>query len=73
MEFHNKFQVTPRDTIFSTGVYLQAVEVEINGRKQWRWIAVGFEDDTFFNGQLVDIYDYADNFDDLFKNFDADV
>ncbi|HLD26395.1 MAG TPA: hypothetical protein VJB63_00335 [Patescibacteria group bacterium] len=29
--------------IFSTGVYLQSVECVVNGKKQWRWVAVGFE------------------------------
>jgi len=33
--------------IFSTGVHLQTVKCIINGIKQWRWVAVGFEDDSF--------------------------
>jgi len=33
-------------TIFSTGVHLQSVECVINRKKQWRWIAVGFEDES---------------------------
>ena len=57
--------ITESDKIFATGVFLQPVNCTINGKQQWRWIAVGFEDDSFFNGQRVDIYDYADNVEDL--------
>lgn len=45
--------------IFSTGVYLQSVECVINGEKQWRWIAVGFEDDSFLNGEIINPIEYA--------------
>lgn len=51
--------------IFATGVFLQPFEVEINGRKQWRWIVVGFEDDSYYDGELIDVYDYADSFEGL--------
>jgi hypothetical protein len=33
-------QITSKDKIFATGVHLQAVQIEINGIKQWRWVAV---------------------------------
>ncbi len=55
----------PKDKIFATGVFLQAIEVEINGKKQWRWVAVDFEDDTYFDGKPIDIYTYADSFEKL--------
>lgn len=45
--------------IFATGVHLQAIEAEINGTKQWRWVAVGFEDDSYFEGNTIEINDYA--------------
>ncbi len=45
--------------------YLQAFEVEINGKKQWRWLAVGFEDDTYYDSQTVDLHTYADAFEGL--------
>jgi hypothetical protein len=46
--------------IFSTGVHLQAVEAEINGIKQWRWVAVGFEDDSYREGEVVEAAKYAE-------------
>lgn len=62
-------QTNPQNTIiFSTGVHLQSVEVEINGIKQWRWVAVAFEDDSYQNGESVDIYDYSDTYEGLFNN-----
>ena len=47
-------------TIYSTGVYLQTVKYIINGKKQWRWVAVGFEDDSFLNGQVINPIIYTD-------------
>jgi hypothetical protein len=67
MEAEKTQKITPSSKIFSTGVHLQAVEVEINGKKQWRWIAVGFEDDTYFDGEIIDVNDYANTFEGLFK------
>lgn len=68
MEVGNGLQIYPEDKIFATGVFLQAIEVEINGMKQWRWIAVGFEDDTYFDGKTIDVYDYANSFDGLIEH-----
>ena len=48
------------DTIFATGVFLKPLKVAINGREQWRWIAVSFEDDSFFNGEYINPYTYAE-------------
>lgn len=45
--------------IFSTGVFLEAVECVINGQKQWRWVATNFEDDSFFNGSVIIPVEYA--------------
>lgn len=54
------------DTIFSTGVYLKAEKVQINGIEQWRWVAVVFEDSNYMNGEEVEVYDYADSYEKLF-------
>lgn len=58
--------------IFSNGTHLQAVECVINGTKQWRWVAVGFEDDSFLNGKMINPVEYANEKSDLIKNFDSD-
>ncbi len=61
------------DRIFATGVYLQPVKTTINGIEQWRWVAVGFEDDSFFDGETISVYDYADTLEGLInENFDDD-
>ena len=41
------------------------MEVEINGKKQWRWLAVGFEDESYFDGNPIEVYDYATSFEGL--------
>ena len=51
--------ISKNTQIFATGVHLQAVECTINGIKQWRWVAVSFEDDSFMNGQIVEPIEYA--------------
>jgi hypothetical protein len=61
-------KITENDKIFSIGVHLKPIECIINGKNQWRWIAVGFEDDTYFNSELIDVYDYAENFESLLKD-----
>lgn len=66
MQVQKTVEITPNLTVFATGVHLQAIEVEINGQKQWRWIAVGFEEDSYFNGETVDIHPYANAFEELF-------
>jgi hypothetical protein len=68
METQEKLEITPNSTVFATGVFLQAIEVEINGKKQWRWVAVGFEDDTYFDSKTINIYDYANSFEGLFQD-----
>ncbi len=55
--------------IFSTGVHLQSVECVINGEKQWRWIAVGFEDDSFLNGEIINPIEYAKEQESLVEKF----
>ena len=56
--------------IFSTGVHLQSVECAINGKKQWRWIAVGFEDDSFLDGKAVNPVEYGNQEEKLIEKFE---
>lgn len=58
-----------QETIFSTGVHLQSVECFINGKKQWRWVAVGFEDDSFMDGEVINPVEYAKKQENLFDKF----
>jgi|GEM_PF-980293 len=64
---HTEIKITPRDKIYASGVYLQAIEVVIDDTKQWRWVSVGFNDDTYFDGETIDVYDYANSFQGLIK------
>ena len=55
--------------VFTTGAHLEAMFV----LGQWRWIVVGFEDDTFGDdGELVNIYSYADTEEELFYEDDEE-
>jgi len=58
-------------TIFSTGAFLQSVKCIINGKKQWRWVAVDFEDESFLNGKEIDPVEYANRKSDLICKFQA--
>jgi len=60
--------ITDTSKIFATGVFLQPVKCTINGMEQWRWVAVGFEDDSYYDGEIIDIYDYADALEGLIDN-----
>ena len=55
--------------IFSTGVFLESVECIVNSQKQWRWVAVGFEDDSFMNGKIINPVEYADKQKNLIEKF----
>lgn len=54
------------ETIFATGTFLKAEKVQINGVEQWRWIAVGFEAPNYYEGNEIDVYEYADSYEKLF-------
>lgn len=56
------------ETVFSTGVFLRPAKCIINGTEQWRWVAVGFQGDSYYDGEVINIYDYADTFEGLFDN-----
>ena len=58
-------------TIFSTGVFLESVECIIDRQKQWRWVATGFEDENFLNGEAINPIEYAnkkEKLTEIFKN-----
>lgn len=58
---NKQINLSDTDKIFATGVFLQPVKCTINNIEQWRWVAVGFEDDSFYDGKIINPYDYADN------------
>lgn len=60
-----KIGILKTDYIFSTGVFLKPEKCIINGKEQWRWVAVGFEGDSYLNGEYINVYDYADTLEDL--------
>ena len=47
--------------IFTTGAFLKAIEIDINGKRQFRWIVTQFEDDSFENGELISPIESADS------------
>lgn len=56
-------------TIYSTGTYLQSIKCNINGRKQYRWVAIGFEDESFLNGHAINPNTYSDNGNNMVNKF----
>lgn len=60
--------ISETDTIFGTGVFLRPVKCIINGIESWRWVAVGFEGDSYYDGEVINIYDYADTLEGLLDN-----
>lgn len=60
-----QINLSDTDKIFATGVFLQPVKCTINNTEQWRWIAVGFEDDSFYDGEIINPNEYADNIGDM--------
>lgn len=60
-----QISISSKDKIFATGVFLRPFKCTINKIEQWRWIAVNFEDDSFFDGNYVDPAEYADTLKDM--------
>lgn len=56
-------------TVFTTGAHIEAVEFD----GEYRWIVTGFEDDTYFDGKLLNINDSAEYSDDLVTLDDDDL
>jgi len=65
-----QISISEDDKIFATGVFLQPVRCTINAVEQWRWVAVGFEDDSFFDGKLISPNEYADSIEKLATDFE---
>ena len=62
-------KIKNQTTIFSTGVFLELAECIVNGKKQWRWVAVNFEDESFLNGKEINSIEYANNKENLIEIF----
>ncbi|OQA90123.1 MAG: hypothetical protein BWY26_01474 [Elusimicrobia bacterium ADurb.Bin231] len=74
LDLENKFMDKENKTIiFSTGVHLQPIECVINEEKQWRWVAIGFEDESFLNGEAVNPIEYADRQENLVEKFKDEI
>lgn len=58
------------DAIFTTGAFLQAIKVKINGVKQWRWVVTSFEENSYFDGECINPVAYADKLEDMIENYD---
>lgn len=65
-----QISISSNDKIFATGVFLQPVKCTINEIEQWRWVAVGFEDDSFFDGEVINPIEYANNINELVADFE---
>lgn len=63
----NKSKILESNTLYTVGAFLKPMRVEIGGKKQWRWIVIGFEDSTFLDGKEIDVYDYSETIEGLLK------
>lgn len=59
--------------IYCNGCDLEAKEVIINGKKQWRWVVKSFIEDCFENGEEVICNEKGKKESDLFENEDNEV
>ncbi|MDI6804089.1 MAG: hypothetical protein QME58_09615 [Bacteroidota bacterium] len=39
--------------IFSTGVHLVPMKINVEGKEKFIWVAEEFEDDTFLDGKII--------------------
>ena len=61
------------EQIFTTGAYCEPRQwTDADGKTQWRWIVVGFEDDSYQDGDYVSPVVSADTRDNLMEEIDED-
>ena len=63
----NSNQITefePR--IYSTGVHLIPMKVELNGNEKFIWVADEFEEDTFFDGKNISPKVFSNKLEEMF-------
>jgi hypothetical protein len=59
--------VERQQRIYSTGVYLVPMKIQIRGINQFVWVADAFNDDTFDSeGECVTVNTVGDTIDDLY-------
>jgi hypothetical protein len=63
---------TSGDSIYATGVFLVPAKRIVEGIEEWYWEAVGFEEDSFFDGELINPKEYATKVEDLVEEFEDD-
>lgn len=52
--------------IYSTGVLLVPMKVEINGNEKFIWVADEFADDTFFEGKNISAKVFSNKLEEMF-------
>lgn len=62
--------ISKGDTIFATGVFLEPVNISKTDIEDWRWIAVGFEDDSYLDGTAINPSERADNIESTISFFE---
>ena len=62
---NEKIKIKENDSLFTIGAFIKPVKVTINNKEQWRWIVTSLEDQTFLDGNEIDVNDYANNLEDL--------
>ncbi|HRP92572.1 MAG: hypothetical protein IT276_01755 [Ignavibacteriaceae bacterium] len=62
---NDKTKLVEENILFTIGAFIKPMKVVINNIEQWRWIVTSLEDQTFLNGNEIEVCDYADNLEDL--------
>jgi hypothetical protein len=62
---NDKPKLVENDILFTIGAFIKPIKVVINNIEQWRWIVTSLEDQTFLDGNKIEVYDYAYKLEDL--------
>lgn len=62
---NNKTNLVEEDVLFTIGAFIKPMKVVINGNEQWRWIVTSIEDQTFLDGNEIQVSDYSDKLENL--------
>ncbi|KAF0151003.1 MAG: hypothetical protein FD143_2339 [Ignavibacteria bacterium] len=62
---NDKIKLGDKDILFTIGAFIKPMKVVSNNVEQWRWVVTSLEDQTFLDGNEIEVFDYADKLEDL--------
>jgi len=67
-EFNNEIENCPQ--LFTTGAFISPRKINIDGKVYWFWVVDGFEDNSFYDGDVLNPLEFSETKEGLFAEID---